>query len=305
MANVPTASDNRIESGSGIGLAHKESIMRRLAGASVLAILLLICGGLIAMWIPRMQKAAMRQECKSNLRMIGMGLSNYTVFHEAFPRGTVPNEALAPGKRLSWYVGAWGYVGDGQIELLLDKTKSWDCEDNLVVLGRGTEEEEFTLNMRDFRCPGNSSPLNPQQAGPNHYVGIAGIGKTIASSPAGYPQIGVFGYDRATRFSEITRGTSMVMMVAETTCKTGRWTAGGPPTVRGLDSDGVQYLGLNGQFSSMHRYPFGWILSSPYATNALFVDGSVRSFTEALDPRIFEAMATIASHEVIERLGDD
>jgi prepilin-type processing-associated H-X9-DG protein len=280
--------------------------MRKLANVSVVVIVLLICGGLLTMWISRVRECAMRQECKSNLRLIGMGLNNYAVFHVTFPRGTVANEALDPEKRLSWYLEAWGYVGDGQIELLLDKTKAWDCEENLSVMGRGTgEEKAFTLNLRDYRCPANSSPMDPHLPSPTHYVGISGVGLSAAIRPDGYPQIGVFGYDRATRILEITRGTSTVMMVCETACDTGPWTAGGPPTVRGLDTDSAPYLGLNGQFSGMHRYPFGWILSSPYATNVLFVDGSVRSFTDSLDPRLFEAMATIAGHDVIERLGDE
>jgi prepilin-type processing-associated H-X9-DG protein len=84
------------------------------------------------------------------------------------------------------------------------------------------------------------------------------------------------------------------MAVAETLADNGPWTAGGVPTVRGLDQTGVAYLGKCGQFNSDHfsRSYFTWAKHSN-STNILFADGSVRSFTEEMDPRTFEAMATI------------
>jgi len=188
---------------------------------------------------------------------------------------------------------------------MLDKTKAWDSEENIVPSGRGMEGGEFVLHERDYRCPANCTPIDSRTPWHAHYVGIAGVGANVACRPTGYPETGVFGYDRSTRLSEITRGTSTVMMVAETAFQTGPWTAGGTSTVRGLDSENPPYLGLDGQFSAKHRYPAGWIFPSRYATNVLFVDGSVRSFTESRDPRVLEAMAVIAGHNDLGRLGDD
>jgi prepilin-type processing-associated H-X9-DG protein len=278
--------------------------MRRIISVSVVAIVLLMCGGLLPMSVARVREAAKRQQCKNNLHMLAIELNNYETANNRFPRGTVANESLPPDKRLSWYVETWPYTGDGQIGLLLDRTKPWDSEQNLPPKG-GDQDPPFVLDFRNYRCPANPELENAQVTCRTHYVGISGVGNTAANRPADYPQNGLFGYDRSTRLSEITRGTSTVMMLIEINRDVGYWTAGGPATIRGLDPGGPPYLGVNGQFSSMHRYPAGWILPSPHATNVAFADGSVRSFTKSLDPGIFEAMATIAGHDVIERLGDD
>jgi prepilin-type processing-associated H-X9-DG protein len=122
----------------------------------------------------------------------------------------------------------------------------------------------------------------------------AGASAEAAELPLHYPLVGVFGYDRQTRFSDID-GISTTMMVVETAHKNGAWTAGGFATVRGLDPDGRVYIGKSGQFSSGHRH----------GSNALFADGSVRFLNDSTEPKLFEAMATIAGRESVERIGDD
>jgi prepilin-type processing-associated H-X9-DG protein len=135
-------------------------------------------------------------------------------------------------------------------------------------------------------------------------VGIAGVGRDAAELSQNYPGVGVFGYDRKTKLADITDGASTTMIVAETAWKNGPWTAGGFPTVRGLEANGMSYLGKDGQFSGMHRSGSSFFFMGEYATNILFVDGSVRSFAESLDPRILEAMATIAGGEKVDLAGE-
>ena len=63
----------------------------------------------------------------------------------------------------------------------------------------------------------------------------------------------------------------------------GPWTAGGPPTVRGIDMDQRPLLGVGGQLGGLH----------PGGFNALFVDGSVRFLNEIIDPAVLSSMMTI------------
>ena len=44
----------------------------------------------------------------------------------------------------------------------------------------------------------------------------------------------MWGYDRRTRPEDVSRGLAETMLLAETALDNGPWTAGGPPTVRGI-----------------------------------------------------------------------
>ncbi len=58
-------------------------------------------------------------------------------------------------------------------------------------------------------------------------------------------------------------------------------------TVRGLDPARPPYIGPNGQFGGNH----------PGGANVLFADGSARFVSDSIDPKIFEAMSTMAGGE--------
>jgi prepilin-type processing-associated H-X9-DG protein len=88
------------------------------------------------------------------------------------------------------------------------------------------------------------------------------------------------------------------MFIAETSWENGPWTAGGFPTVRGLAFNGMPYFGKNGQFCAVHRRSV--LSNGPMLTNIVFADGSVRAFSETIEPKVFEAMATIAGGEAID-----
>src|SRR5207302_8879555 len=94
-----------------------------------------------------------------------------------------------------------------------------------------------------FRCPSTSSMARPNVPSLTHYVGGAGVYPDAASRSEGEAGIGFFAYNRRTRPDDIKDGTATTMMVIETTRKNGPWTAGGYPTVRGLDPAGGPYLG--------------------------------------------------------------
>ncbi len=166
----------------------------------------------------------------------------------------------------------------------IDTKKPWDAPENGYV-----RETPFYYAL----CP-----LAENQTNVTYYVGIAGVGKDAAALPGGDPRTGFFGYDRLITAKDIKDGTSNSIGIAETHREVGPWIAGGYTTVRGLDPDQPPYIGEGGQFHSPHRISKFW--GSEMHITAAFIDGSVRSFSESLNPKIWEALATIAGEEKVE-----
>jgi prepilin-type processing-associated H-X9-DG protein len=242
----------------------------------------------------RARLSARNVECQYNLKNIGSGLNAYTDTKPYWPYGTVPNNNLPPEKRLSWYVEAWKFFD--QSTLVMEMDKSWDSPNNLEPMARDMEGGEYPVGYwKAFSCPAAPDVSLTGAVSATNYVGISGIGGDYAATlPVSDPWAGLFGYDRRCKETDITNGMSNTMAVAETLQDNGPWTAGGRPTVRGLDQSGPPYLGKAGQFNSAHytlSY-FTWSKHS-YSTNILFADGSVRSFTDDMDASTLEAMATI------------
>jgi hypothetical protein len=276
--------------------------MRKPINLLVVVIILVIGAGLIFPLILKVRNASARADCANNLKQIGLALWNFHDTFNRFPMATVRNSDLPPEKRLSWYVDLSPFVEQWFMDF--DNEKPWDSEENLKPKCHGVEGPLVDLDVVRYHfCKANP---NQTHEVPNvtHYVGIAGLGKDAAELAPKYPGVGVFGYDRKTKLADITDGTSTTMIVAETAWKNGPWTAGGFPTVRGLEANGMSYLGRDGQFSSRHRFGSGFFFTGEYATNILFMDGSVRSFGESVDPRVFEAMATIAGGETVDLAGE-
>src|SRR4051794_36928936 len=79
----------------------------------------------------------LRVSCKNRLRAIGVGLWNYQDVHKKLPPGALPNDKLPPEKRLSWYVVLAPYLEGKHPAGRIDKSLSWETENNLrVVPGR-------------------------------------------------------------------------------------------------------------------------------------------------------------------------
>ncbi len=233
--------------------------------------------------------------------MLGLGLANYHETYGQFPPGTVPNPLLPPEKRLSWYVEAWAFVGDGQVGLLIDKAAEWDYHLNIVPKctlrdANGGWRVVDVGEWLTWRCPANTNQADPGMPGLTHYVGVAGAGLDAPSLSGVDARAGVFGYDRTTRRVDIKDGISTTLLLIETATENGPWTAGGRPTVRGLEPDGVAYLGRPAQFSSFHR---------GNVANALFADCSVRGLRPDMAPEVLEALATIAGGEDVGRFGEE
>ncbi len=255
----------------------------------VIAVVLgiLLCLALVA--ILQLRVASRRTRCADHLATLGKGLKAYEEQHGAFPYATVVNADLPPQKRLSWYVGAWPSLGGDGDELSIDLAKPWDAAENRHPVRRKKDGTESSLvNRPKLRCPADYARAVTSQPGPTTYVGIAGIGTDAAMLPADDARAGIFGYDRQTRLEQITDGPGETMIVAETGLDTGPWTAGGRPTVRGLDLEQTPSVGMDQdgyrQFGGLH----------PKGANTLFAGGGVMFVSNAIDARVLAAMMTFA-----------
>jgi prepilin-type processing-associated H-X9-DG protein len=281
-----------------LSIGHPEGPMIRRADAVIVALMLLVVAGLILPAVGRVLEASRRISCRNNLWNLGHGLEGHIGWRGHFPPGTVANPDLPPDRRLSWHVEVWGFMIGGW-KLLLDKDLAWDADANREPkYGVGPRDQHQVVEIGQLTwltCPANLNRAGPGTVGLAHYVGVAGVGDDAALLPKEDKRAGVFGYDRKTRLEDIKDGTSTTLLVVETATDNGPWTAGGRPTVRGLESDRRPYLSRQGQFSSYHRGD---------VTNALFVDGSVRSIGPGIDPKVFEALSTIAGGEEVGHIGD-
>lgn len=207
------------------------------------------------------------------LRQIGKSLHTYHENLGSFPPGTIPSEKLPPVKRFSWEAELLPWINNDYLYQKLDRTKSWDAKENAPF-----------VNEPIGVYSGNYEP------GITRYIGMAGVGLDAPELPVSDPRAGVFGYDRKTKLTEIKDGIEYTMMVLRTDREIGRWAAGGPSTVRGIDTNDKPYLGSKRQFGGTFRG----------GMNVLFADGSVHWIKNSIDPTTFEALATIAGGEKID-----
>jgi prepilin-type processing-associated H-X9-DG protein len=237
-------------------------------------------------WIGASREAEAHNVCVNNLKQIGLGLHEYAdAYGDAFPYGTIVNDDLPPQRRLSWLVGLWRFIE--QLFWILDTSRAWDDDVNRVTRARGVEGEAHVVTrVRVLTCPLTPEREPAPMPALTSYVGITGLGRDSASLPKSDPRAGFFGYDRQTLIGDIRDGLATTMAVAETT-ERGTWTAGGTHTLRGLDQARRPYIGRGRQFGSNHG---GEAI-------VLFADGSVRSLRDTTNPKVFEALSTIAGGE--------
>jgi hypothetical protein len=218
-------------------------------------------------------------QCASNLHNIALALLGHLDAQEvekAFPSGTWPNASLPPQKRLSWYATI-----APQLELLpeceaLDKNQPWDEVSNAPFASK---------RISYLVCPDAFAPTGRHE--PTQCIGIASVGIDAPLLPKGHRRAGVFGYDRRTALSDITDGATYTLMVAESARASGSWLAGGPATVRGLNTAELPYIGVGRQFGGLHRSRMC----------AAFADGSIRFLNDTINPRVLEALCTVAGGE--------
>jgi prepilin-type processing-associated H-X9-DG protein len=255
-----------------------------------------VSGGLIVGWlisaILQAQEAARRAQCASHLKWIALALHNYQSQNGSYPPGTIPNPHLPPERRLSWVVGLESLIIESYgARVNIDRSKGWDEAPNVpskvTLAGSAGSGGDREVTVDWVTCPDDAAYHPQKNSFPLSYIGVAGVGADAPALPARHPRAGAFGFDRATKLEDIIDGTSVTMMVAETTRDHGAWTAGGLSSVRGVDPATQPYIGRDRPFGGYH----------PGGANVLLADGSVRFIREKIAPSVFEAISTVAGGE--------
>jgi prepilin-type processing-associated H-X9-DG protein len=236
--------------------------------------------GLVVVPFLRHREVQKEAQCRSNLAELSLEIQSYLETRGfVFPQGSCPNAALSPDERLSWLVEIMPYMPYHFPDV--DKTVSWQAGTNNTIFSQWV--------LPDLWCPSHERDGWTGLA-PTWYIGIAGLGADAPSLSRGHVRAGIFGHDRATTPADVTDGLASTMMLAETSQPQGSWIQGGPATVRGLDPKKPPYVGRGGQFGGNH----------PGGAAVAFADGSVRFVGESIDPKVFEAMSTIAGGERVD-----
>jgi hypothetical protein len=231
--------------------------------------------------------AAARAQCRNNLKQLAIAAYNYNEAKGHWPSGTVANPSLAPSQRLSWLVELLPYVEQEEVYRRFDLKEGWGAKAN-----RRPAEFAVRVFFCGMRPPGDPAP--PGTA----YVGVAGLGPGAAVLPLSDSRCGFFGHDRRITTDDVKDGLSNTLLALETASDNGPWAAGGAATVRGLDPDTQPYVAAGGPFGLVHRDPVLFQLSRlPTTAGAALADGSVREVCDTVDPRVLEALATIAGGE--------
>jgi prepilin-type processing-associated H-X9-DG protein len=251
----------------------------------VILVLLILVGGFLLPTVSKVRDAARRAECRNNLRQLGLSLRDYGDTFNRFPAAAMPNPNLPPEERLSWVVAIAPFVEASPLYNKMAKDKSWQADENRFAA---------LLQYRILLCPAYPEGPPVSTLSPTHYVGIAGVGSNAAELPLTDPRAGFFGYDRQLTLKDAGQ-TSTLLVAAETGRAEGSWIAAGPATVRGLEPDGLPYLGADGQFGGLHRQ----------GTNAVFADGSVRFIPNATGRDVLEALAVLRGRENLGPLGGE
>jgi prepilin-type processing-associated H-X9-DG protein len=259
--------------------------VRSIATVLVLALILIVCGGLVFPAVQKVRAAAARMSCTNNLKQLSLALNNYHDTYNSFPLAALPNPALALQERLSWQVSLVPFIEAGNLYSRMHKEKGWDARENRFAA---------ELDYRVLQCPAQARGPRTGTLVPTHYIGIAGLGPDAAELPAKDARAGFFGYERALALTDIKDHAGALLAAVETAQVSGAWTAAGLPTSRGLDADDPPYVGPDGQFGGTH----------PGGANALFADGSVRFLARSFDPEVFEAAATLRGAATLGEIGD-
>ena len=136
------------------------------------------------------------------------------------PSAAWPNEQLSPEKRLSWIAAILPFVEQDAMAKQLHKELGWDAPEHQPLRDVG---------IYSLICPSSMSREEARKENRTHYVGISGVGEDAASLAKDDPNRGAFGYDRTIRFGDVKDGTSVTLLLAETSLDNGPWLAAGRP----------------------------------------------------------------------------
>jgi len=202
--------------------------------------------------------------------------------------------AWAPDQRLSWMAAVLPYLPGGEYKGVPLKTdKSWNENENLLIAQ--TVVPAFVARPKPTTPYRATYPMCVEKFGATHFVGVAGLGLDAASyDPADKKvaaKLGVFGYDRVTKLSDITFPEQTIVLLQVPDDQKAPWLAGGGSTVRGISEDADCLT----PFLCVER-------EGQKGTYAVMADGKVRFIPAGIDKATFRSMCCIKQDKKIELL---
>lgn len=188
----------------------------------------------------------------------------------------------------SWMTELLPYLGQEDNYRKLDFTKTWaDGANNEVT----RVEVPAFLNAGDGRSRWEGYPFLGMAL--THYVGMSGVeikrNDVAATFSREDPKAGVFGYDAIAKLEDITDGASQTIAILGAGELLSPWIQGGGATIRGAREP---YFNEFTGFSSKG-------LATP-GVQVLLADGSVKTVSKDIDPKVFAAMCTIRGADSVD-----
>ncbi len=208
-----------------------------------------------------------------------------------FPRGASSRRSIvarmglpfAPEQRVSWMAEMLPALGYRTLYSQIDKESSWNSAQNLRA-ARSWIPEFLDPAQESHTWRADLSSVVGRNLGATHFVGLTGIGDDAADlldKPENAARMGIFGYERQTKISDITDGLDKTIFAIQVLPNIARpWIRGGGATLQGVAPTNsflpFRLLQENGDFGAY----------------AIMCDGSIRFIRTSIPDNLFKAMAT-------------
>jgi prepilin-type N-terminal cleavage/methylation domain-containing protein/prepilin-type processing-associated H-X9-DG protein len=256
-------------------------------------VVIAIIGMMVAILLPAVQaarEAARRAECQNNLRQIGIALHLFHDAHGRLPVGctdkrvphTNPN-----GRQFAWSADILPHLEETALWKRIDYTVPYDSAENATAAA---------TVLKVYLCPsttrlavGRAGALVNDSTGAATYVAAAidygGIYGAAQVAPAAN---GVFLYDHAVKFADITDGASFTLALAE---DTGRgWT---------MDGEWINGENIYDVSNSINTQQHNEIWSDhPGGAMVLWCDGGSTLLAETIEIAVLKAVCTRGGGEM-------
>lgn len=316
------------------------TLIELLVVIAILAVLL----GLLLPAVQKAREAASRLRCQNNLKQIGIAVHLYSNTHGTFPPGYVYNGAppaatpapvpgpikpqridripvRPPGTPPQPNGPGWGWASylldnleQGNLERQINFSLPVEAVSNLApritVLSIYTCPSDLSTGVFTVQSETNTALAT---AATNSYAACFGTGYLLGTDPDSGN--GVFYRNSATRFTDITDGTSNTLAIGERgalfaqgpwagvmTGGTIRTTPGAPVYSSIIELAPAMVLARVGPhtLNSTSSEPYDFFSPHAQVVQFLFGDGSVHALSIAIDLGVLQAMATRAEGEPVD-----